>query len=85
MRELARRVGLGLAARGDIDDTIDWTRLARDAGLEGVWIHDSYFERDAITYGTAIATALAADGRRPRSGSPWGRSTRTPATRSSWP
>jgi 1,4-dihydroxy-2-naphthoate octaprenyltransferase len=63
MRELARRVGLGLAARGDIADTIEWTRLARDAGLEGVWIHDSYFERDAVTYGTAVASALAADAR----------------------
>ncbi len=63
MRELARRVGLGLAARGDIQDTIEWARLARDAGLEGVWIHDSYFERDAVTYGAAIASALAADDR----------------------
>jgi 1,4-dihydroxy-2-naphthoate octaprenyltransferase len=63
MRELARRVGLGLAARGDIEDTVEWARLARDAGLEGIWIHDSYFERDAITYGTAIASALAMGGR----------------------
>jgi 1,4-dihydroxy-2-naphthoate octaprenyltransferase len=61
MRTLARRVGLGIAARGDISDTIDWTRRARDAGLDSVWIHDSYFERDAITYGSAIAGALAND------------------------
>ena len=61
MRALARRVGLGIAARGDISDTIDWVRRARDAGLDSVWIHDSYFERDAITYGSAIAGALATD------------------------
>ena len=61
MRALARRVGLGIAARGDISDTIDWARRARDAGLDSLWIHDSYFERDAITYGSAIAGALATD------------------------
>ena len=61
MRALARRVGLGIAARGDISDTIDWVRRARDAGLDSVWIHDSYFERDAITYGSAIAGALSMD------------------------
>src|SRR5664280_2217878 len=61
MRTLARRVGLGVAARGDISDLIDWTRRAQDAGLDSVWIHDSYFERDAATYGSAIASALATD------------------------
>jgi len=61
MRALARRVGLGVAARGDISDLIDWTRRALDAGLDSVWIHDSYFERDAVTYGSAIAGALATD------------------------
>ncbi len=61
MRALARRVGLGVAARGDISDLIDWTRRARDAGLDSVWVHDSYFERDAVTYGSAIAGALATD------------------------
>ena len=61
MRALSRRVGLGIAARGDVSDVIDWTRRARDAGLDSVWIHDSYYERDAITYGSAIASALAND------------------------
>ncbi|HEX7496887.1 MAG TPA: LLM class flavin-dependent oxidoreductase [Candidatus Limnocylindrales bacterium] len=61
MRALARRVGLGVAARGDISDLIDWTRRARDAGLDSVWIHDSYFERDAVSYGSAIAGALSMD------------------------
>jgi 1,4-dihydroxy-2-naphthoate polyprenyltransferase len=61
MRALARRVGMGMAARGDISDAIDWARRARDAGLDSLWIHDSYFERDAVTYGAAIAGALATD------------------------
>jgi 1,4-dihydroxy-2-naphthoate octaprenyltransferase len=62
MRALSRRVGLGIAARGDVEDAIEWARRSRDAGLEAIWIHDSYFERDAVTYGTAIATALSEDG-----------------------
>ena len=87
MRTLARPIGLGLAARGDVDDVVRWARAARDAGLESVWIHDSYFERDAISFGSAVAGALAADGEddgEAGSGSRSGPSTRSPATRSSW-
>jgi 1,4-dihydroxy-2-naphthoate octaprenyltransferase len=62
MRALARPIGLGLAARGDIDDVVSWSRDARDAGLDSVWIHDSYFERDAVSFGSAVAAAIAADG-----------------------
>jgi len=54
MADLARRVGLGLAARGDVKDTAEWARRAEDLGLDSVWVHDSYFERDPITYLTAI-------------------------------
>jgi 1,4-dihydroxy-2-naphthoate polyprenyltransferase len=54
MPDLARRVGLGLAARGDVKDTAKWARRAEDLGLESVWVHDSYFERDPITYLTAM-------------------------------
>jgi 1,4-dihydroxy-2-naphthoate octaprenyltransferase/alkanesulfonate monooxygenase SsuD/methylene tetrahydromethanopterin reductase-like flavin-dependent oxidoreductase (luciferase family) len=61
MSELARRAGLGLASQGDIDEIVDWVRLARDSGLDSVWFHESYFQRDAVTYATAIATALAGD------------------------
>ncbi|MGH2378770.1 MAG: LLM class flavin-dependent oxidoreductase [Candidatus Limnocylindria bacterium] len=56
MPELVRRVGLGLAARGDVTDTIEWAREARAQGLDSVWFHDSYFERDAVTYATAVAS-----------------------------
>ncbi len=61
MRTLARPIGLGLAARGDPEDVLDWARRARDAGLESVWIHDSYFERDAITFASVVAEGIAQD------------------------
>src|SRR5438876_3556913 len=54
MADLARRVGLGLAARGDVKDTAEWARRAEDLGLDSVWVHDSSFERDPITYLTAM-------------------------------
>ena len=55
MAELARRVGVGLAARGSVSDVVEWAERARGAGIESVWFHDSYFERDAVTYATAVA------------------------------
>ena len=61
MRTLARPIGLGLAARGDPHDVLDWARSARDHGLDSVWVHDSYFERDAVTFATAVADGLARD------------------------
>jgi len=54
MADLARRVGLGLAARGDVKDAAQWAQRAEDLGLDSVWVHDSYFERDPITYLTAM-------------------------------
>ena len=56
MAELSREVGLGLAARGSVSDVIDWAEQARNLGLSSVWIHDSYFERDAVTYASALAS-----------------------------
>ena len=61
MRTLARPIGLGLAARGHPEDVLDWSRRARDAGLESVWIHDSYFERDAVTFASVVAEGIARD------------------------
>ncbi len=55
MPELGFQVGLGLAARGDVRDVVGWARRAEDLGLESAWVHDSYFERDAVTYLSAIA------------------------------
>lgn len=56
-------VGLGLAARGDPDDVASWSQQAADRGLDSVWIHDSYFERDAVSFATVAARAVA-DGRK---------------------
>src|SRR5512141_175226 len=61
MRTLARPIGLGLAARGDVEEVVTWARQARDHGLDSVWVHDSYFERDGVSFTTAIAQAIAAD------------------------
>ena len=62
MPSLGRRVGLGIGGRGEVSDAVDWARLARDSGLDSIWIHDSMYERDAVTYGSAIASALGEDG-----------------------
>jgi len=53
-----RRVGLGLAARGDVADTIAYVQRAESLGFESIWVHDSYFERDAVTYLSAIASSV---------------------------
>ena len=58
MAELTRPVGLGLAARGSVSDAVDWAHRARGRGLGSVWIHDSYFEREAVTYASAIASQV---------------------------
>jgi 1,4-dihydroxy-2-naphthoate octaprenyltransferase len=55
---LVRPVGLGLASRGDLRDAVRYAEQARAAGCESVWFHESYFERDAVTYATAIAAAV---------------------------
>jgi 1,4-dihydroxy-2-naphthoate octaprenyltransferase len=54
--ELVRPVGLGFAARGDVSGAVRWADAARREGLDSVWIHDSYFERDSVTYASAIAS-----------------------------
>jgi len=52
--DLAFLVGLGLAARGEVRETVHWAQQAEAMGLDCVWVHDSYFERDPITYLAAI-------------------------------
>jgi 1,4-dihydroxy-2-naphthoate octaprenyltransferase len=63
MERLARRIGLGLAARGQVDRAVAWSVAARRAGLDSIWIHDSYFERDAVSYVAAIAAEAGRDER----------------------
>ena len=55
MPELARAIGMGFAARGKVSDVVRWADDARQVGVHSVWIHDSLFERDAVTYASAIA------------------------------
>src|SRR5512138_1706598 len=58
MTRMVQPVGIGLAARGEVSDVVEWSREAARRGLDSVWIHDSYFERDAVTYATAIAAQV---------------------------
>ncbi len=58
MTELLRSVGLGLACRGDAADVVSWAAQAERRGLDSVWLHDSYFERDAVSYAAAIAVQV---------------------------
>jgi 1,4-dihydroxy-2-naphthoate polyprenyltransferase len=58
MAELSRPVGLGLAARGSVADAVAWAGQAGRSGLDSVWLHDSYFERDAVTYASAVASQV---------------------------
>jgi 1,4-dihydroxy-2-naphthoate octaprenyltransferase len=54
MAELGRRVGIGLAARGEVREVAAWARRAEELGIDSIWVHDSYFERDPITYLSAM-------------------------------
>jgi 1,4-dihydroxy-2-naphthoate octaprenyltransferase len=56
--ELVRPVGLGLAGRGSVEGVVAWARRAEAAGLDSVWFHESYFERDAVTYAAAVASGV---------------------------
>src|SRR6266511_5494547 len=58
MAELSRPVGFGLASRGSVSEVVAWSEQARREGLDSVWVHDSYFERDAVTYASAMASGV---------------------------
>ena len=58
MPSLARPVGLGLNAQGEVRDAIRQAELAERAGVDSLWFHESYFARDAVTYATAVATIV---------------------------
>lgn len=58
MSELARAVGIGFAARGKVSDVVGWANEAQRRGIHSVWIHDSLYERDAVTYASAIAAQV---------------------------
>lgn len=58
MASLVRPVALGLGSAGDVREAVQAADRARAAGLDSVWFHESYFERDAVTYATAVAAAV---------------------------
>lgn len=58
MGELARPVGFGLASRGEVEQVVRWADTARRKGVHSFWMHDSLFERDAVTYASAIAAQV---------------------------
>src|SRR3954451_19828526 len=58
MAVLGRRVGLGLSSPGAVRTAVGAAERARETGLESVWFHESYFERDAVTYATAVAAGV---------------------------
>lgn len=58
MPELARAVGIGFAARGKVSDVVRWADDARRHGVHSVWVHDSLYERDAVSYASAIAAQV---------------------------
>jgi 1,4-dihydroxy-2-naphthoate octaprenyltransferase len=58
MPSLARAVGLGLNAQGEVRHAVRQAEIAERAGLDSIWFHESYFARDAVTYATAVATSV---------------------------
>ena len=58
MAELIRPVGIGFAARGKVSDVVGWAQDAAHNGIHSVWIHDSLFERDAVSFASAIAAQV---------------------------
>jgi 1,4-dihydroxy-2-naphthoate octaprenyltransferase len=58
MASLARPVGLGLASHGGLRDAVRFAGRADAAGLDSVWFHESYFERDAMTFASVAAAEV---------------------------
>ncbi len=55
---LLRAVGLGLGSQGELRDAVRHAEQARAAGMDSVWFHETYFQRDAVTYATVVAHAV---------------------------
>ncbi len=58
MSELPRPIGIGFAARGKVSDVVRWADNAQRRGIHSVWMHDSLYERDAVSYASAIAAQV---------------------------
>ncbi len=53
-----RPVGLGLGGHGEVAAAVSYARQAAALGLDSVFFHETYFERDAVTYATAVAQSV---------------------------
>ncbi|MEM0118465.1 MAG: LLM class flavin-dependent oxidoreductase [Conexivisphaerales archaeon] len=53
----ARRIGLSVSGNLPIDQLSEFARKADVAGFDSLWIHETYFMRDAVTQLTASALA----------------------------
>lgn len=51
------RVGLGLGGNLPVRRVIEHARYAEAQGFESCWLHEAYWNRDALSYLTAIATS----------------------------
>ncbi|MGH7611633.1 MAG: LLM class flavin-dependent oxidoreductase, partial [Candidatus Dormibacteria bacterium] len=58
MPSLARAVGLGLNAQGEVRDALRQAEQAERMGVDSIWFHESYFARDSVTYATAVAAQV---------------------------
>ena len=58
MRELARPVGIGFAGQAEVSEVVGWAERARRHGIHIVWMHDTPYQRDAVTYMAAIAAQV---------------------------
>ncbi len=45
-----------------MDEIVTWAHRALDVGLDAIWIHDTPYERDGVTYAAAVARTLATAG-----------------------
>ena len=59
MADSRRPVGLGLGGHGEVAAAVGYAQQAAAAGLDSVFFHETYFERDAITYAAAVARDVA--------------------------
>jgi len=50
------RAALGLGGNIPVRHAIEYARYAEAQGLDSCWLHEAYWNRDALTYLTAIAT-----------------------------
>ena len=51
------RVGFGLNGNLPVRQAVEYARYAESQGLDSCWLHEAYWNRDALTYLSAMAMA----------------------------